>query len=169
MATDFSPTAAAAFLRSSSLPTGIMNTYCSPDFPTVTSVLKTESGFSPSSCAIRVPLTASVIPQSRTSCGIFFCSSMRTAFVLCSMSPAFMPRPCRKSTQKSAFLFGAAGFGAGKKPRSGAGLRKAFYFFSIFSIAGANLSAMVFIPRSPGWQLSGEASPSFPNSHSPPM
>ena len=62
MAMLFSPTALAAFFRSSSSATGITNTKCPPEAPVVTSVLKTRSGGSPRAAATSTPLTA---PEAR--------------------------------------------------------------------------------------------------------
>ena len=52
---DFSPAAAAAFLRSTSQATGMQQTTWSPPGATQTSVLKEESGSSPSRSAMRTP------------------------------------------------------------------------------------------------------------------
>ena len=56
MDSDFSPTDAAAFFRSSSLPTGTTNTQYLLSLDTVTRVLNTLSGSSPSMSAICTPV-----------------------------------------------------------------------------------------------------------------
>ena len=59
MATDFSPTAFAAFLRSSSHATGMTNTYGVLLAPRATSVLNTFAVSMPVICATVTPSTAS--------------------------------------------------------------------------------------------------------------
>ena len=59
ISTDFSPTALAAFFRSSSARTGITNTWQVLEAPRVTRVLNTAAGSCPSSRATEAPSTAS--------------------------------------------------------------------------------------------------------------